>query len=239
MSKSAGSVAYASLQRGIISGKYPPGTWLREDELAEESGVSRTPIREALQRLEAEGLVESYRNRGSVVVGWTADDIDALYDLRILVEGYGVRRAASRLDAVDFDALTKLCEESEALLPIADRSDIQRLGELSLDFHLTLQRGSGQRQLRTILPALLATPFVQDAGVRQPQENFARLCREHREILEALAAGDADWAEGALRAHLRRGRHSLRGAETPSLAADGGKHDTSVRLSGRHASQMC
>lgn len=220
MARSARARAYEVLHRGIASGEYPPGSWVREEDLAAAAGVSRTPVREALHRLQAEGLVEILPNRGAVVVGWTAQDLDDLYELRVLVEGYGVRRAAEFPHRVDFPALYAMCEEMDRLLPDADEDDLQRLGQLCIDFHTTLHQASGNRQLLAILPMLIARPFVRKAFQHHTRAELERAFAYHREILEALEAGDGDWAEGIMRAHLRAGRLSLRRMELQDLPAE-------------------
>lgn len=210
---SAREVAYEALQRGIARGLYPPGSWLREEDVAAAAGVSRTPVREALHRLQAEGLVQILRHRGAMVIGWTAEDLDDLYDLRVMLECYGVRRAAARRNDIDFPVLWALCDEMDKLLPHADEHDRQRLGQLCIDYHTTLQQASGNRQLLTLLPTVLGAPFVRQAFHHHTTADLERSFGHHREILEALDAGDGDWAEGVMRAHLRHGRRSLQSME--------------------------
>lgn len=220
MARSARAVAYEVLQRGIASGEYPPGSWLREEDVAAAAGVSRTPVREALHRLQAEGLVQILRNRGAVVVGWTARDLDDIYDLRVLLEGYGVRRAAQARENVDFDGLRAMCTEMEQLLPGAGEPELQRIGGLCIDFHVTLNQASQNRQLIAIIPTLLATPFVREAFHHHTHHDLERAFAFHREILEALDEGDGEWAEGVMRAHLRAGRRSLRQMEQEQRTSD-------------------
>jgi DNA-binding GntR family transcriptional regulator len=221
MAGSARAAAYEAVQRGIASGQYPPGSWLREEDVAAAAGVSRTPVREALHRLQAEGVVQILHNRGAMVIGWTAQDLDDMYDVRVMLEGYAVRRAARRPDAIDFAALDALCTETETLLPEADESDLQRIGVLCMDFHTTLAEAAGNRQLLAILPTVLAPPFVREAFHHHTVPDLERAFAHHREILMALEAGDADWAEGMMRAHLWAGRRSLRRMETGSLRPHG------------------
>jgi DNA-binding GntR family transcriptional regulator len=213
MAGSARTAAYEAVQRGIASGQYPPGSWLREEDVAAAAGVSRTPVREALHRLQAEGLVQILHNRGAMVVGWTARDLDDIYDVRVMLEGYGVRRAAQSRDHLDFPALEAMCTEMEQLLPDATEQDLQHIGQLCIDFHTTLGQASGNRQLLAILPTLLAPPFVREAFHHHTRADLERAFAHHREILVALEAGDGDWAEGMMRAHLWAGRRSLRRME--------------------------
>ena len=87
----AAETAYAVIRKRILAGDFSRGERLREEELAQIAGVSRTPIREALRRLDAEGLVEFLPNRGASVTAWTEQELDDLYAARALIEGYAAR----------------------------------------------------------------------------------------------------------------------------------------------------
>ena len=106
-------VAYEALRERITSGGLGPGTWLREHTVATSLGLSRTPVREALRLLAAEGVVELVHNRGARVVSWSAEDIDEAYRLRALIEGYGAGRAAHCVDAEFVAELRALQERYE------------------------------------------------------------------------------------------------------------------------------
>src|SRR5699024_10544337 len=114
MSQTADRV-YSDLHREILNGKRMAGSRVREEEVAETYGVSRTPVREALRRLSSNGLVELIPNRGAEVVNWAADDIEELFDLRSLLEGHAARQAAQR-GKVDPARLRDLCTRMEAHL---------------------------------------------------------------------------------------------------------------------------
>ncbi|MFC5063331.1 GntR family transcriptional regulator [Actinomycetospora atypica] len=154
----AQELAYEVLHRGIATGEYPPGTWVREDEVVARAGVSRTPVREALQRLQTEGMVELVRHRGALVVGWTAQDLDDLYDLRVVLEAYGARRAAGCCAGEDLEHLRGLCDRMDGLLPASDRDGREQLALLCIDFHTGLHRASGNRQLVALIPSIVARP---------------------------------------------------------------------------------
>ncbi|MHA6797020.1 GntR family transcriptional regulator [Pseudonocardia bannensis] len=207
----AAAVAYQAIQCGITEGDYPPGSWIREDEVAARAGVSRTPVREALRKLHSEGIVELLPNRGAVVVGWTSHDLDDIFDLRMMLEGYAVRRVveAPRGD-IDLPALNAMCTEMEQLLDQGGTANHDRIGELAVAFHSALHRASGNRQLMSILPGLNQVPLVHTANRQRTHEQLARSLTQHREILEAITAGDADWAEAVMRAHVRAARAALR-----------------------------
>lgn len=207
----AAEVAYEVIQRAIASGECAPGTWLREEDAATMAGVSRTPVREAFRRLNAEGVLELMPNRGALVLGWTAQDLDDIHHLRSLLEGYAVRQAAeSPGPSLDLDALHALCEQTERLLDTGTDEDFPAIGELSLAFHTALHRAAGSRYLMIIMPAIIQTPLVREGYHRRSRDDVTRSLAQHREILEAVAAHDGEWAESAMRAHIRSGRASLR-----------------------------
>ncbi|WP_214366145.1 GntR family transcriptional regulator [Pseudonocardia sp. H11422] len=209
----AAAVAYNAMRDGIAAGLYPAGTWLREEDIALSTGVSRTPVREALRRLQAEGFVEIQPNRGAMVVGWGAEELDDIYDLRVMLEGYAARRAARRgaLDAAGFARLGALCTEMERLLDEQGEQHCQRLTQLNLAFHAAVHQAARNRQLLlNILPVLIQGPLVRETFHHYTREELARSFAQHRDILEALVAGDGDWAESTMRAHIRAARVSLR-----------------------------
>jgi DNA-binding GntR family transcriptional regulator len=205
----AAEVAYRTIQRAIVSGEYAPGSWLREEDLAERAGVSRTPVREALRQLKIEGLVEMVPNRGALVLGWTARDLDDIHDLRAMLEGYAVRRAAEG-PAIDLGTMEALCTGMETLLAAEGEAGYARIGELSSEFHSALYQASGNRQLIAVMPALIQIPLAREGYHQRSRDAVVRSMAQHREILDAIAARDGDWAESVMRAHIRAGRTSLR-----------------------------
>src|SRR5262249_8606983 len=146
----AADVAYRSLREMILSGGVDAGSRLGEVELAETLGLSRTPVREALQRLGTEGLVEGLPHRGARVGRWTAADLEEIFELRAQLEPYGAARAARRgLAAERLDELAGLCDEMERA--VAAR-DFRAVTELNDRLHTSIVEGSGN----TRLPALVS-----------------------------------------------------------------------------------
>jgi len=211
---SAKEHVYDLLRGRIASGTYPGGTWLREEEIATGAGVSRTPVREALHRLDAEGLVQLVRHRGALVIGWTAADLDDLFDLRIVLEGYSARRAAERRTDAQVIELRAQCDLMDERLPNADEVGLQQLATLSADFHAAVGRAAGNRQLVALIPTIVAQPFVSEAFHHHTRSDLEHSFDHHREIVAAIEARDGDWAEAIMRAHLRHGRHSLHRMES-------------------------
>src|SRR5207247_11200915 len=108
--RNASVAATELIREAIIEGRLAPGQRLKEEELARELGISRTPVREALLMLQAEGLVDAAPNRGAVVRSHDADDLEDLYQLRALLEGYAARRAAAHISETAVADLRASCE---------------------------------------------------------------------------------------------------------------------------------
>jgi DNA-binding GntR family transcriptional regulator len=212
MQLSAAAIAYEALHRGMIEGRYPPGSWVRESDVARAIGVSRTPVREALNRLQAEGLVRIHPHRGAVVVGWTARDLDDIFELRVLVEGYGARRVAQH-PPPDVTGLLDLCDQMDQLLEDDRPEHREAMSQLAVDFHALLHELTGNRLLVSMLPSLVGAPFVREAFDHHTHDDLARAFAQHRELVEAVLAGDGEWAQAIMVAHLRAGRRSLQPME--------------------------
>ncbi|MEO3825758.1 GntR family transcriptional regulator [Actinomadura sp. B10D3] len=201
--------AYAVIRAGIVSGEFARGDRLREAELAERVGVSRTPIREALRRLDSEGLVDFVPNRGARVTAWTERELDELYEARALLESYAAKLAASRIKREQLARLRELAAEMKALAagPAADR-----LTELNGEFHLTIAAAGGNGHIETLIRGFIDVPLVHRTFRRYAPDRLRASMFHHDELIEALAAGDGDWAEAVMRSHILAARttvHSL------------------------------
>lgn len=199
-SDSTAEAVSASLRELIVNGDLGAGERLVERDLAERFSVSRIPLREAIQRLEREGLVEIYRNRGAIVRMLTASDIEEIYNLRMLLEGDAIYRAVKQLD----DETLARAELVHTLL--GDAETRKRQGELNREFHELLYRCCGNtRQLRAI------------GELRGQVERYERLQdtlladtpsfqQEHEAILEACRERNARLARSVTVAHLKSAR---------------------------------
>jgi DNA-binding GntR family transcriptional regulator len=199
--------AYQSIRQRIMDGTFAPGTPLREEMLAGEIGVSRTPVRDALRRLLADGLVESTRNLGTFVSEITTDDLLEVYQLRATLEGFAARRAATRITAEELATLERLADEMEAVDGTAQETRTVRFHKLNTEFHMQVVRASRSRRLEGMLAWAFQVPLVLLKQYRmQEWVNIARSNRQHREIIEALASRNAEWAGLAVSAHLNATR---------------------------------
>ncbi|MEO6998604.1 MAG: GntR family transcriptional regulator [Terracoccus sp.] len=192
--------AYTCIREQILSGERSGGEWLREDGLADSIGVSRTPVREALRRLAAEGLVLYQPNRGVQVQTWSASDLNEIYGLRSLLEPYGSRLAArtGRADCEALEALsTRMEKEVNSRVP-----DLDMVAELNNDFHRLIIEASGNARLTDLVTSNLQVPLVRHTFSRYSSASLQRSMAHHRELVDALRVGDPEWAESVMRAHV-------------------------------------
>lgn len=196
-------LAYQTIRAQILSGELEAGAWLRESELATQLGVSRTPVREALGRLVADGLARHEPNRGVRVEEWTPRDLDEIYDLRLLLESHGAAMAALN-PSTDVAMLGRLASEMSSITE-QRHPDFGRLTELNNNFHNGLLEYSGSERLVAVVASIVQVPLVRQTFARYTQAELRRSMDHHHEIVSAVEAGDAQWAEAVMRAHLRAG----------------------------------
>jgi DNA-binding GntR family transcriptional regulator len=219
-------VAYAALRERIASGGLGPGTWLREHTVATSLGLSRTPVREALRLLAAEGVVELVHNRGARVVSWSAEDIDEAYRLRALIEGYGAGLAAARADAACVAELRGLQERYERALDGQDpqptsapmssapmssapmSSAPMSSAQCNDDFHAAVLAASGSARLPVLVAAVSSAPLVRRVLHSYDDDDRRRSVMAHRDVITAIANGDVDLATSAMSSHILAARYS-------------------------------
>jgi DNA-binding GntR family transcriptional regulator len=183
-----------------------------DGELAEAFGVSRTPVREALRRLTAEGLVRYERNRGVQVQVWSVRDLDEIFSLRSVMEPWGCRLAATsgRADLTVLTELTELADAMDRIAPDGRPTDVDRLTELNNRFHGTILQAADNSRLTAVIASVVQVPLVWRTFTRYSPEALRRSLAHHHELVSALADGDPDWAESVMRSHVRAAWSTLR-----------------------------
>jgi DNA-binding GntR family transcriptional regulator len=212
---SAGERAYELIRSLILQGELREGEPVREEKLASDVGVSRTPIREALRRLHAEGLVEFEAHRGARVASWPEDALDEIFSLRAVVEGRGARWAAERATPDTVHRLRRLDTEMRA--EVASGTVAIRLPEITAlnnQFHDVIAETGGGQQLATLRQTLVQLPLVYRTYHWYSQPKLQRSLNHHEEIVDALEAADGDWAEAVMTAHIHAARNALRNRRT-------------------------
>jgi DNA-binding GntR family transcriptional regulator len=200
---SAASIVFEALRRAIIEGRLDEGEPLRQDEIARLFNTSRIPVREAISRLEEQGLVTSQRYKGAVVAGLSPTETAEVFDLRALVEPEILRDAVPKMSKeLLTEARAKCTAFSAATDPVA-------YGDLNRDFHETLYRASELKYFREIAANAIDRVERQVRAQLVLSDGMQRAGREHEAILEACERGHADRAAELTRDHIRGAKESL------------------------------
>ncbi|MDI6894104.1 MAG: GntR family transcriptional regulator [Bacillota bacterium] len=198
-------VVYEHLKEAILLGRLLPGERLLEVELAEQMGVSRTPVREAMRRLDREGLVALRPFRGAEVVRVPRERAEQLFQVRDALESLAARLAASRTGPADLLLLRSIVEQAQVA---AQNGDYPGVNALNRRFHAEMARLSGNAPLATLLEQIQDhINLLRVTALSRPGRPEEAIC-EHVGIVEALAAGDGPRAEMLVREHIQRGRQA-------------------------------
>ena len=214
--------AYSIVRDGILGGRYLAGSHLTEHELARVVGVSRTPIREALRRLDAEGLVQFEPNHGAVVAQFQREDAEEIFELRGLLEPISARRAAERATPATIAELRLLAEQQ--ILESSQRSGdyIARIGGLNDKFHRLVQAAAGSARLARTLAGLIEAPLILKTFSQFTPAELMRSADQHLELVQAFEVRDPVWAHSIMRAHILAGRATYnRSVELAAVAGAG------------------
>ncbi len=194
---------YRDLLREIISGRRGPGSRLKERDLSEHYSVSRVPVRQAIQRLESDGFVESEPHRGAVVRRVSTNDINQLFDARLCIEPFATRMAAQRLAAGIGDP-TRIGLLALDSTPSFAGDDAPYDLRSNLDFHDEIVRLSGNDLLVDFLQPMLGRmewTFGLTHASREVEQTL-----EHRQLYEAIVSGNAELAAALAYAHIEQAR---------------------------------
>jgi DNA-binding GntR family transcriptional regulator len=191
---------YEELKAAIVDLRLAPDSPLREAPLAEQLGVSKTPIREALSRLEQEGLVETTSFKGAVVAGYSRQDLVEIYELRELLENAAARSAAESMSKDDMARLERICAESRKL---RSGANAERLAALLSDFDDVLFDQVRNTRIRALIANLRAHLTRIGKLTAEIPGRVETSVDEHEKILQAIAARDPALAEQSMRDHIR------------------------------------
>lgn len=194
------------LRERIFSHELPAGTWVDEQSLAEQYGISRTPLREALKVLAAEGLVTLKPRRGCYVTEISERDLDEVFSVMAMLEGECARESAGRATKDDLKKLQAIHADLEKA---AAAHDIDRFFEANQAFHHALQSIADNRWLLHVIEDLRKVIKLSRHHSLFSEGRLEQSLLEHRGILEAVLARDAAAAETRMREHIRSGRAAL------------------------------
>jgi DNA-binding GntR family transcriptional regulator len=200
---------YSELRREIVNRSIPPGAKLSENLLSKRWRVSRTPIREVLRRLEAEGLVTSSRYKGFVVNSISIEDIDQIYTIKMSLEGLAGRLATPIIskDPAKMRGLEKLCREMERS---SRRRDVGGYSRNNFEFHLAVWHWCGNPWLIRILDNLSSQLNRYIVTALHVPNRMGRSVAEHRKITESFKTGNAKAVEKALVSHFKKASEDLK-----------------------------
>ena len=194
------------LRQRIFAHELPPGTWVDEQALAEQYGISRTPLREALKVLASEGLVTLKPRRGCYVTEISERDLDEVFSIMSMLEGECARLSATKATEGDFVRLRGIHADLEKA---AEKGNIDRFFEANQAFHRSIQEFADNRWLLQVIEDLRKVIKLSRHHSLYSEGRLEQALAEHRALLDALIARDASAAEALMRAHIRRGREAV------------------------------
>lgn len=197
--ESTPAIIARKIRDAIARGDFAPGVQLGEAELAKELGVSRGPLREAMQRLTQEGLLVSYRNRGLFVVSMDEDDFRDIYLARSAVEAAAINRVAG---ADPEGAAAKLMEAVREMEDAAATPGGEAITEADMRFHALLVELAGSPRLKKMHDTLLTETQMCLNALKSTYQTADKRIAEHRGIAEAISRGDADLAQKLMDEHM-------------------------------------
>ncbi len=206
---------YDHLKSAILSGRFTPAERLTEEHLAEKMRASRTPVREALHKLESEGLIKPLETRGFIVSPNTKDEVEELFDLRMILEGFALRLIAGTVSDEDLEKLAKLVERAEGSLR---RNRISEVFRWNTQFHDALHdMVSEKRRLHRLMVDMRKYVLRYRRDTLQSPDAGRRTLEGHRKILLALQLRDPDLCERTMREHIQQAREDALRTLFPSL----------------------
>lgn len=214
----ASDTAYTKIRAFLLGGEADPGDQLTEEKLADIAGVSRTPVREATRRLEAEMLLVRSASKRIFVADWSRDDIDEIFTLRQMLEGHAAMRAAHRLTSQAIDRLEAINRELHEAVDL-DEPDISRFLDANRFFHEEITEAARSPRLAQILTMLVDQPVVLRTARSYTVDDLKQSARDHDELIAAFRARDPEWARAVMGSHLRRAFHTF------ADAAEGAAND--------------
>ncbi|NHM33728.1 GntR family transcriptional regulator [Neobacillus terrae] len=203
--------SYETIRTWIIRGNLKPGQRLLETQLAEQLGMSRTPVREALRRLEIEGLIQFAPNKGAVVKKYTQEELNYIFNLRVLLEGYAAEQAALNRKEHHCEEIASLNEEFETFYGIVKsqgklEGQVDRFVAINEKFHHLIWMATGNPQLPVMLERIMVIPLVYKTYDKYSYEQVGNSLSAHMTIGTAIINRDHIRAEIAMKEHILAGR---------------------------------
>lgn len=206
----AAQKAYEVVRNKIIDGNFAPGDRITEAEIAQTAAVSRTPVREALHRLEAEGLIRFVPNQGAFVSSCGITEAEEIFRLRAMLESYAAELCAERATPEQVAELMRLATDQFEASERRGRDYIKKIADLNSRFHELVLTAADSDLLRASMSALTNAPLVFQTFREYTQEDLLRSAQHHLEFAEAVEQRNGDWAASVMRAHIFAARSVFR-----------------------------
>lgn len=195
-----------TIRQAIVDGVFSPGERLMEIQLADEMGVSRTPVREAIRKLELEGFVVMIPRRGTYVADISIKDINEVYEIRTSLEVLAAGLAAERISDEELETMQRLLVEIGQHI---EDGNIEKIVEIDTAFHDVLYKASRNKRLAGIINNLREQITVIRRRSMMYPGRLQNTMEEHRILVDSIAAHDVDRAQKAARLHMENAEHTL------------------------------
>lgn len=199
-------VVFNTLRKAILKGELKPGERLMEIALAERLGVSRTPVREAMRKLELEGLVVMIPRRGAQVANITEKDLNDVLEVRMALENLSIENACKKMTEEQLAELKKAAEVFEATM---EEGNLVKLAEADVAFHEVIYQSSDNRRLNQVLNNLREQIYRYRVEYLKEEETRKLLVKEHEEIYEAIRNRDVKTAQEISYQHIENQREAI------------------------------
>lgn len=200
---------YQDIKEKIICGDYSSGERITEQGVALQYQTSRTPVREALRGLAADGFLIVKPNSGTVVRGWNQEEIVELFTLRSMLESELAGLAARHITREDIDRLIAIQDDIESNGPDTTTENTARISPLNRDFHQIIAHAAHNERLVLLLQQTIEVPIIQQTFRRYNPQEMTRTFNHHRELIDAFDSGDESWAKSVMNSHIRHAKRVL------------------------------
>ena len=215
-------VAFTTIREAIISGLFPPGTRLVEQDLAEQMGISRIPVREAIQQLAEEGLVAKEPRRGAYVQSYSEEELEEIYSLRIVLERFVIERVMANWSTAAQAQLQNIVNE---MMQAAKAANKLQVSQLDTKFHETLWDLAHHNLLLEVVSELRVRiiRFLAEANSTISTDELSAHAATHQSVLDALSKGNVEAAKTRITEHILGGQKRIKAFYKANYASEENK----------------
>lgn len=212
--------AYSLIRENILSGTFAAGAHLKEGELVDLCGVSRTPVRDALRQLAIDRYVVTRRNQGVFVNEWSVEDIKDIFELRAILESMVAERAAAHITDEQVEELDAIQQAIQAMLDENSTLDVEFFLEQNKRFHAILLEATKSRALADSLSQIVQPPLIAQTARQYSRQELQNSNDHHRDIVSALEARDGALAASIMKIHIISAQRKFMNSYVDESAAE-------------------